>query len=169
MLDSTKKELEKLMNSYNHDLEGLKAKKDREKADQDTFVREFERLKHEIIWPVIIEIGNQINTYGHDYFVSEEDEYIDATARFQPSIIRFDIYPAGLDRSTYKRDCTPYVAFFSNRYAKKVGIMVSTMVPSKGGVIGFHGEYDVNQITREFVENEIITVLKNSLILHVEK
>lgn len=169
MLDSNKSELDSLMNRYKEDLSGLATKRQQEQASQDEFMKEFMRLEKEIVWPVIVDIGNQLNEYGHDYHVSEEDEYVDATAHFQPASITFNIFPATLDRSFYKPESTPYVQFIANRYAKKVGIVVSTMMPNIGGVVGAHGEYDLSQMTKEFVEKEIVEVLKNTLIFHKEE
>jgi hypothetical protein len=166
MLDSTKEALDSLMNSFGHDLEGLYAKKAEEKLSQENFAREFERLKQEVIWPIIVDIGNQLNSYGHDYHVSEEKEYVDATARFRPANITLNIYPATIDRSSYQPESTPYISFIADKYAKKIVIMVSTMMPGEGGAVGSHGEYEPGQITPEFVENEIIAVLKNTLIFH---
>jgi hypothetical protein len=166
MLESTKNELDKLMSSYSNDLGGMTAKKNEEKLSQENFAKEFEKLKHEIIWPIIVEVGNQLNSYGHDFHVSEEEEYVDATARYQPASITLNIYPATTDRALYQPESTPYISFVANKYAKKIGIMVSTMMPDQGGVVGSHGEYEAYQITPEFVEKEIIEVLKDSLIFH---
>jgi len=166
MLFSHKKELDNIMNRFNNDFEGLKAEKAKEKADQEKFMTEFGRLKKEIIWPVIVDVGNQMNEYKHDFHVSEEKEYVDVTANYQPANITLNIYPASLDESQHKPKCTPYISFIANRYAKKIGVMVSTMMPAEGGVIGSHGEYEPSQITVEFVEKEILDVLKNTLFLH---
>jgi len=168
MLDQNKTELDNLMNRYKEDLSGLKARKEEEKVAQDTFMAEFKRLKEKIIWPVVVDVGNQLNSYGHDYHVSEEDEYTDATAHFQPASITFNIYPATLDRSYYKPESTPYIQFVANRYAKKIGIIVSTMMPGEGGVVGSYGEFDPSEVTKDFVEKEIVEVLKNTLIFHKE-
>jgi len=164
MLDESKKELDNLMNRFKENSGGLATKLAEDKAAQEAFIKEFDRLKHEIIWPVIVEIGNQLNEYGHDYKVSEESEYVDATARFTPASITLNIFPSTVDKAFYTPESTPYISFIANRYAKKVGIMVSTMMPSEGGVVGSHGEFDLSEITKEFVEKEIITVLKNTLI-----
>lgn len=164
MLDESKKELDSLMNRFKENAGGLTAKLVEDKAAQEAFIKEFDRLKHEIIWPVIVEIGNQLNEYGHDYKVSEEAEYVDATARFTPASITFNIFPSTIDKSFYTPESTPYISFIANRYAKKVGIMVSTMMPGEGGVVGSHGQFDPSEVTKEFVEKEIVTVLKNTLI-----
>ncbi len=166
MLFENKKELDNIMSRFDNDIDGLQAEKAQEKAEQDKFMTEFERLKQEVIWPVIVDVGNQMNQYKHDFHVSEEEEYVDATANFLPASITLNIYPASLDKSLYKPECTPYISFIANRYAKKIGIMVSTMMPSEGGVVGSHGEYTPDQITQEFVEKEIVEVLKNTLFLH---
>ncbi len=169
MLDDNKKELDKLMNRYSKDLAGLKSKKEEVKEVQERFMTEFKRLEKDVIWPVIVDIGNQLNAYHHDYHILQEDEYVDATAHFQPASITFNIYPATVDRTFYKPESTPYISFIANPYAQKIGIMVSTFMPNEGGVIGSHGDFDPSEITEEFVEKEIITVMKNTLIFHKEK
>lgn len=169
MLEGNKKELDNIMNRFSNDSNGLQAKKAEERVLQDEFLKEFHRLKKEVIWPTIVDIGNQLSQYQHDFHVSEEEEYVDATANFQPASITLNIYPASLSKASQKTESTPYISFISNRYAKKIGIMVSTMMPGEGGVIGSHGEYDPSEITPELVEKEIIEVLKNTLFLHSAK
>lgn len=166
MQNVNKQELDKLMNRYGNDLNGLKVHREQEKVEQDAFLKSFEKLGHEIIWPVLVDIGNQLNQYGHDYHIDEEKEYVDATAHAEPSTIKFNIYPATLDKSMYKPESTPYVSFFANKFARKVGIAVSTMMPGTGGVIGSHGEFDPSQITKDFVEKEVVEVLKRTLIFN---
>jgi hypothetical protein len=99
MLLENKKELDNIMSRYDSDDIGLQEKKAAEKAAQENFMKEYNRLKQEVIWPVIVDIGNQLNDYNHDYHVSEEEEYVDATANFTPASITLNIYPAGLDKS----------------------------------------------------------------------
>jgi len=166
MLLETQDELQGLMNRYKEDLQGLRSKKEEEKRNQTLFEEKFEKLKHEVIWPVFIEVGNELNKYGHDYHVSEDREYVDATASYKPGILVFNIYPATVDRAYYKPESTPYIAFVANKYAMKVGIEVSTIMPNEGGVVGSHGEYRLEEISKELVEKEVVNVLKNTLIFH---
>lgn len=166
MQDNTKQELDNLMNNFGQSLDSLAQKKSQEKDEQDQFIKEFDKIKHEIIWPTIVEIGNQLNSYGHDYHVSEEDEYVDATASYTPASITLNIYPSTIDKSYFTPESTPYVSFVADKYAKRVSMVVSTMLPGVGGTIGTHGECGLEQISKEFVENEIIAVLKKSLILN---
>lgn len=166
MLDENKQELDNIMNRFSNDSNGLQAKKTEEKVLQEKFMDDFDRLKKEVIWPTIIDMGNQLNQYQHDFHVSEEEEYVDATANFQPASITLNIYPASLDKAMQKTESTPYISFIANSYARKIGIMVSTMMPGEGGAIGSHGEYEVSQITPELVEREILEVLKNTLFIN---
>ena len=166
MLPENKKELDSLMHRYSEDMAGLKVRKEQIKVALDAFATAFEKLKHEVIWPTVVDVGNQLNQYGHDYHVDEAEENVDATAHFQPASITLNIYPARLDQSNRKPECAPYISFVANRYAQKVSVMVSTMMPNEGGVIGSHGEYRPDQLTAKFVEKEIIEVLKNTLIFH---
>jgi hypothetical protein len=169
MLEENRQQLSKLMSLYRSDEEGVKAKREAEKQAQMKFVADFERLKHEVIWPAFVDFGNELTNYGHNFHVAEEKEYVDAIASFHPAHITLSLYPSSLSSEYCKPESAPYVSFMANGYAKKIGIVVSTMTPENGGSIGSHGEYEPGKITRDFVEKELIDVLKNSLIFHTEK
>ncbi|MCL5410581.1 MAG: hypothetical protein M1324_01855 [Patescibacteria group bacterium] len=169
MLEENRQELGELMNLYQSDEEGLRAKKEAEKLAQTKFSTDFEKLKHDIIWPAIVDVGNELIRFGHDFHVTEEREYVDAVASFHPAHMTLNIYPSSLEGEFRKPESAPYISFIANSYAKKVGIMVSTMMPGEGGSIGSHGEYEPEKITRDFVEKELINVLKNTLIFHTEQ
>lgn len=164
MLDQNKQELDNLMNFYQNDLAGIETRRKQEKSENVEFKKAFDKMKHEIIWPTIVEVGNELTQYKHDFHISEEEEYIDATAAYHPASITFNIYPATMATEFKKPDSAPYISFIANSYGKKVGIMVSTMLPGEGGTVGSHGEFDLIQITGELVENEIMSVLKNTLM-----
>lgn len=166
MLDGTKNELEQLMSLYKNDTEGLQAKRNQEKTEQEKYNQDFEKLKKEIIWPVIVEVGNYLTDYGHDYHITEEKEFVDATATYHPSFIALNIYPSTLEEEFKKPESAPFISFIANPYQKKIGLSVSTMIPGEGGYVGSHGEFDMSQITQEMIEKEIVNVLKNTLILH---
>lgn len=169
MLFESKKELDNIMGRFSNDADGLRAKKEENKVEEEEFMKTFHALKEKVIWPSIVEIGNQLTEYKNDFHVDEEDEYVDAIAQFHPARITLNIYPASVDKAFYKQESTPYISFIANRYARKIGIMVSTMMPNEGGAVGSHGEYDLGKVTPEFVEKEIIEVLKNCLFLHDQK
>lgn len=169
MLDNNIKELDKLMDRYKNDLLGIQSEKQKQKASQDGFVAEFERLKHEVIWPAIVDAGNELTKYGHDYHVSEEKEYTDATAAFHPAHITLNIYPAILNEVLRKPDSAPYISFQADRLAQKINVMVSTMMPGKGGTVGQFGSFGIKDINAGFVEKVVIDVLKTSLFLRAEE
>lgn len=167
MQEENRQELSKLMALYQNDQEGLRIKKEQDKLAQTKFSTDFEKLKKEIIWPTIVDVGNEIVKYGHDYHVAEEKEYVDSIASFHPAHMTFYIYLSKLPNEYRKNECAPYISFVADTYARKVDIVVSTMMPGQGGSIGSHGDYEPSQITRKFIENELVNVLKNSFIFHV--
>lgn len=166
MLDQSKKELDKIMRAYQEDLEGMRVENETEKAAQKKFRDDFEQLKHKVIWPAVVDVGNALTEYGHDFHVSEEEEYTDGTAVFHPASITMNIYPATLEKYFKKPESTPYISFVADSYAKRVKIVVSTMMPNEGGIVGDHGVYNMEQITPDFVEKEIVVVLKNIPVFH---
>lgn len=166
MLEENRQDLNEFLYLFQSDEDGYKAKKEAELQAQIKFSSDFEKLKHEIIWPVIVEVGNELTKFSHDFHVTEEKEYVDAIACFHPAHMTLNIYPSSLEEKYKKPDTAPYISFAANNYAKKVGINVSTMMPGEGGSIGSHGEYEPRQFTKDFVEKELINVLKNTLIFH---
>ncbi|MFA6963279.1 MAG: hypothetical protein WC227_01000 [Patescibacteria group bacterium] len=168
MLEENKKILDKLMGQYSDNVSELKDRKEADKQEQETFAKTFNDLKHNVIWPVVIDIGNQLNQYGQDYSISEDTDFLDATAKYHPSNITIFIYPKVAEKAMYTPETTPYVAFVADKYARKVGILVSTMMPDGSGVTGSYGTFELNVITKEFVEKEVVNVLKDTLIFHQE-
>ncbi|MFA5926570.1 MAG: hypothetical protein WCT32_02230 [Patescibacteria group bacterium] len=169
MLDNNIKELDRIMDRYTNDLEGIKQEKQKQKKSQEVFVSEFERLKHEIIWPTIVDAGNELTKYGHDFHVTEEKEYMDATATYHPAHITLNIYPALISEGMKKPESTPYISFQADRFAEKINIMVSTMMPGQGGVVGQYGMANIAELNQSFIEKIIIDVLKTSLFFHGEE
>jgi hypothetical protein len=169
MFEKNKLELDQLMTSYGAGLEDFSVKKKTENEQKEIFLKDFEKLKHDVIWPVIVDVGNQLNQYGHDYHVSEDTESFDATAKYYPSNITLNIYPATAERILYQPENTPYISFAADPYARKVSIMVSTVMPNRSGLIGSHGSFDLAQLTAEFAESEIVNVIKNTLIFSQDK
>lgn len=165
MQEKTKDELKGLIEMYNRDLAGLEQKRQEERNRQQEFGQSFEELKSKVIWPVFVEVGNELTNYNHDFHVTEEKEYTDATAQYHPASITFNVYPANLNKADRRPESTPYVSFVADPYAGRVKILVSTMMPGAGGVVGEHGNFEIEKITPDFVEKEMVEVLKNSLIL----
>lgn len=165
MLEQNKQELDRLMNLYNETLHQIESKKDQERAELDSFKKRFEDLKHHVIWPVIADIGNELTNYGHDFHVSEEDESLDAIAVYHPASITFNIYPSFLEQDYRKPDSAPYISFLANPYAKKITLVLSTMMAHHGGSVGNYDEIDIDSLNTEWVENKIVEVLKSVLLI----
>jgi len=166
MLEENKKVLDRLMGQYGDNVDELKSRKEADRQLQELFAKSFNELKHNTIWPVVIDVGNQLNQYGHDYSISEDTDFLDATAKYHPSNITIFIYPSIAQKGMYTPETTPYVAFVADKYCRKVSILVSTMMPDGSGVIGTYGSYDLETISKEFVEKEVVNVLKDTLIFH---
>ncbi len=168
-MEKHKKALEGLMNFYRENTGVAEAKRLEAAAAEKEFNRNFEHIKHEVIWPIIVDIGNELTHYSHDFQVTEEERYTDATAVYHPANITFSIYPAFLKDYERRPESAPYVSFVADPYARMVSVSVSTMLPGTGGVVGEHGRYSIDKITSEFVEKEIVEVLKNIPIFHNQK
>ena len=165
MLDESKQELERLMGAYKDTADHLQEKKEKERAGVEEFEKKFKSLKQEVIWPAIVEVGNELTNFGHDYHVYEEDGYLDATAVYHPSHITFIIFPSFLEERFRRKESAPYVSFDADSYTRKISITLSTMMAHEGGSVGGYDQVDIYAITREWVQAKIIEVMKTILMI----
>lgn len=160
MKKETKSQLDVLMDKYGQRLEEGKKRQEQIKTEEDAFLSEFERLRKEVIRPVMEDIGNQLKARDHDYLISEKEEAVDLEGRTQDAKITMNILPAGVDRSVYRPESTPSVSFIATRYKRKIWVHGSNMMPNRGGSAGSRGEFNAEEINSDVVEKEVFGVLK---------
>lgn len=160
MKKETKSQLDVLMDKYEQMLEEAKKRQEQIKSEEDVFLGEFKRLRKEVIFPEMEDIGNHLKASGHDYRIAEEKESHDLEGRTRDARITMNIFPAGVDRSVYRPENTPSISFNATRYNKKIWVYGSNMMPNRGGSAGSRGEFKAEEITSDIVEREILKVLK---------
>jgi hypothetical protein len=160
MKKETKSQLDVLMDKYGQRLEEAKKRQEQIKSEEDVFLSEFKRLRKEVIFPEMEDIGNHLKVRGHDYRIAEEEESLDSEGRTRDAKITINIFPAGVDRSAYRPEDTPSISFIATRYEKKIWVHGSNMMPNRGGSAGSRGKFNVEEITSDIVEREVLKVLK---------
>ncbi len=160
MKKENKSQLDVLMDKYEQRLEEAKKRQEQIKSEDDVFLSEFRRLRKEVIYPRMEDIGNQLKARGHDYQISDEEESVDLGGRTRDARITMNIFPAGVDRSAYRPENTPSISFIATRYKKNIWVHGSNMMPNRGGSAGSRGEFNAEEITSDMVEGEVLGVLK---------
>jgi hypothetical protein len=132
---------------------------------QDEFMINFRNVRDEIIRPVMEEFGALLEQHGNDYEIRDYDEtqqYFDPTARLG---IEIRIYPKGYHKSRFEEESTPFFGYFAAiSFEGKVRTHLSNKLPGKGGSAGPGPEYELSQIDRSFVENELLSFLEEILL-----
>lgn len=122
-------------------------------AQLEAIVESFNQLAFNVIRPAMEDIGAELRRRGLDYEI--------VIARGQQIIMY--LYPSPPPRSAYTASCCPYVSFSSDALTAKIHIVQSTLMPNGHGSAEITDTLSAGQITRHFVETQILNVLENVL------
>ena len=120
--------------------------KPQDKADRESFPREFANLKLSVIRPVFEAIGRMLTERGHEFHVAEEPG----------GKISIHVVPAGVNKSIHPYDWFPTLSFFGAPYTRTIGLHGRNMRPNSEVSSGSRGEFKPGQISREVVEKELM-------------
>jgi len=157
MKDISKSELASILDKYDEDLASRQKAAQKSKTEDEIFLSEFQRIRKEVIRPIMEELGTEVRTRGHEYKIEEKEETTDSEGKTSDAAIVMKVYPKDVDRMECLRTgSTPYVGFGAVRYKKKVFAYCSNIAPGRGGSSGPSVEYDVSQIVPEVAEREVV-------------
>ena len=149
------KDLGRYIDNYNEKLEESENKKEAEKQSLEEFKKQFIVLAEQTIQPTIEKFKIFLQTKNQSCFMelktplNIEDEL--------PTVV-FEIRPS------YKRnfalDNHPQISFHLTK-SQKIGVYAQKHVPSNENTDGFEGEFDIDEITSEFVEEKIANLFKD--------
>lgn len=118
-------------------------------AEEESLVEAFDRIARDVIRPAMEESGAELERRGHMY------EILIVPGRQ----ITMHLYPAILRRSAYAAPCVPYVAFGRDASTAQIHIVRSTIMPNGRGRAEVTDTLPIDQITRHYVETQILDVL----------
>lgn len=160
MNKEAKSRLDTLMDNYEKRLAEAKSRQKQAKSEEEAFLSEFKRLREEVIYTTMEEIGNQLKIRGHDYKISEGEESVDGEGKVINAEIAMNIFPSGVDRSLYTPQNTPSITFTAPRYKKRICVEGSNIMPKREGAAGPRSEFKAEEMNRALVEREILGVLE---------
>jgi len=155
------KELDAILDSY-YNVTG-KEQTGLSNEEQEAFLEKFERIKTDVIKPVMVEIGKYLETKGHSFQIRDDASlYID-----NPSV-KMEIYPKTSGNAQIQDREFPTITFIAEPDIKMVGIEMRDGMPGRPGLTRGHMT-DLDSITGDYVRNQIAAVLKINFVKRAQK
>ena len=150
------RELDAILDSYHNALTAEQAGPNEE--EQRAFLERFERIKTEVIKPVMSQVGKYLETRGHSFNIQDEaGPYAD-----NPSI-RMEIYPQSTSDRPIQDHEFPMITFIAEPDLQTVGVEVRDGMPGRPGLTRGHIA-SVDSITSDYVRNQLVAVLKINFV-----
>jgi len=155
----TADKLKSVFDKYDQQQAEKKKHQERIKTEHEVFLNNFDKIISEVIRPVMKELGEAIKSRGHNFEISSGHETQDSKGRTSDAHVKMEIYPNGLHQQFGLQNNYPSLIFFAGTYDNKIWTHVNTMMPGKAGQAGKRNEYDLESITTDIVEEEILNLL----------
>lgn len=161
MEEKLKSSLDDILSKHDAKLKEVAELAVREQSQHNEFQAEFARIKNGIIRPAMEEIGNYIRQKGHSFNIIEREEEYDSKLKIYKSSngIVMTIMPSGFNASDFSNNNTPSVGFYSDPRTKKIQITENNIMPHWGGSAGSKGSAESSEITRDYVQKQILALL----------
>ena len=153
-------ELDAVLDSYSN----ADTKQDAAKEEQEQeFLAKFERIRVEIIKPVMEQIGKYLEKKGHAYQIKDE-----AGIYHDNPNVKMEIYPKTQTGGQIQEHEFPIIAFIAEPDISAVGIEVRDGMPLHPGLTRSHTT-SLDSLTSDYVKSQIITVIKMNFAQRVRK
>ncbi|MDD3323255.1 MAG: hypothetical protein PHS59_17615 [Paludibacter sp.] len=164
MEDTNKKKLEEMLLKHDDSQRKIKEQAEQQQIKRKTFLDNFEEFANSTIKPIMLEIGDVIKKNGHDYKVTFEKEYKNDKGVTIDSRITMDIFPNGNGRGDIY-NVPAHILFYAEKFSEKIGLHENNIVPGGGGGSAGKkdGEYNLETLTSEIIEKEIVDSIGNIL------
>jgi len=164
MENSNKSKLEEMLSKHDKIQKELKEEAEKQQIKVKTFLDDFEEFANSKIKSIMIEIGEFIKKNGHDYKVTFDKEYKNDKGNFIDSRITMDIFPNGKGRGDF-HNVPAHILFYADKYSEKIRMHENNIVPNGGGGSAGKkdGEYNLQNMTSDIIEKEIIDSIGNIL------
>lgn len=152
--DDMVRELDQILDNYAKNWKH--EKKTSSEEQEGEFLAKFERIKVDIIKPMMDMIGKQLEKKGHAYQIKDEASiYAD-----NPSI-RMEIYPKSSFDSPIEEHEFPTITFIAEPDVSEIGIEVKDGMPGRPGLTRGHVT-QLESLTEEYVRKQIIFIIKRN-------
>lgn len=158
------KSIEAILEAYDRQQQIARREMERRKAEREEFLASFAETTRTVIRPVMEQTGLLMQRSGHGYEIIEHEEGRHPNGLTYHASIRLRIFPNG-ERPQHDIEETgwPHAAMIVNPARDTVLAHESAMMPNVGGPFGTTGEYRLEEITAEVVEQHIVSVLSKAM------
>ena len=143
-----------LMDKFDRMIEKDRLDREREKDETEKFWHKFQKVRAEIIRPVMKDIGNLLRERGHGYRISEDESLFDRDGQAQEEKITMSIIPAGTESDNSSRISLTATAHRKIRLYHDI-VCIATESRESGTI----AEFWVDEITNDLIEDKIIYIL----------
>lgn len=149
--DSLASELADILDSY----EKSESKQEAINEEQEReFLAKFERIKVDVIKPIMEQIGKYLEKKKHSYKIKDE-----TGIQYDNPTITMEIYPKTAADLPMQEHEFPTIAFIAEPDISAIGIEVTDGMPGRPGLTRGHTT-SLDSLTPEYVKSQIITVIK---------
>ncbi len=162
MKEALRSDLDSVLNLWEERQQAELARLEEIQQEKTHFIREFSRLRREVIRPCLEEFARVLTERGHNCRIEEEDYYVHGGSTSRDVKIGMNIFIRGKE-SARGHSNYPFIAFLASKQERTVRIQASTRLPGRAGTIGSRGHHPLDELTREFIEAEMISFLREVL------
>ena len=146
MNEQTKSEIDTIMQKYNQTRE-QRQKEDQKRSGRGGLLGKFEEVKNKIILKTMNDLKDFVGEKGATFHIKDDI----------PHEIRLDILPTFHDSVNHTS-----LSFGANESSLKVSVYSSSVDPNTGILHATHDEFELLEITEDFVEKKILDLIKSS-------
>jgi hypothetical protein len=136
------------------------------KAARAEFVETFRALKKDRIGPILEEFVARLKDGGHQATVLDQQEASDGNGRFTPASISLRVLPARVADSALAPSASARIEITFAANAQTIKVLVSS-TNNGSGTTGRRGDYELSEMTVEFVEANVLTTIREGFALAV--
>jgi hypothetical protein len=131
-----------------------------ESADFD---RKFEKLRTDVIKPVMEDFHDLLEEHGLKSQIAENDRVVHSDGKVKPASIAFEYLVHADAEYQGMPGTTPALSFISEAGLGKVLIHEESMLPFVGGHIGIIDERRLDEVTSDLVEKHLLALSEKIL------
>lgn len=129
---------------------------------EDVFLARFYAVSASVIKPAFEEIGAFATSKGLSSRIDERQDVTAHDGKHTEASVSIHFY-LGSDHHRPAHEY-PHLSVMCSKYKQKVGLHQSTISPSRGGQGGSIGEFQLEDLSKEFIHDKVADLLQKILV-----
>jgi hypothetical protein len=163
MKEATKYQLLQILAEHVQEAFKASIKQARTFIGPETFDQEFERIREQVIRPIMVELHDLMKQHGLKSRIIVDNRAVGPDGKLQPAKISFEYLVLTDAEAEGLPVATPTVEFIAQPEAGRVLINENSALPFVGGHVGPVGQYALGDMTSDVVEKYLLDVTRNVL------